>query len=103
MPMEFFQVVVAAFLFVASHGCGQQPESPSGAAHPTEPSPVPSHSPPSTLEEPSGRGYANGVNRLVERRLVVKDDRGKPAVRVFGGRPIGDVELKVVWTQPTQY
>ena len=104
MPMEFFQVVVAAFLFVASHGCGQQPELPrGGCAHPTEPSPVPSHSaavdPGGALQarvfqrgESAGRTTARGQGRP-----------GKPAVRVFGGRPIGDVELKVVWTEPTQY
>jgi hypothetical protein len=97
------KIAVAALLLVASRDCGQQPQCPPSAALATKPSPIPGDSPPSTSEKPRTRGYSNGVNRLVERRLVVKDDRGKPAVRDWRGRPIGDVDLRIVWTQPTQY
>lgn len=55
----------------------------------------------STSEAPAARGYDNGVNRLIERQITVKDNKGNPARR--HETLIGTVDLKIVWTYTTEW
>jgi hypothetical protein len=49
------------------------------------------------------RGYENKVNRLAECRISVKDKSGQPAVHGQERKTIGDVQLKIIWTEPNRY
>ena len=101
--MRVLQVPSVAFIFMVFQGCIEQPERPVTAQDEPEHSPTPDLAPPTGSKTSATRGYENKVNRLAERRLEVKDDRGKPAVRGFRRSPIRDGELKIVWTYTTQF
>jgi hypothetical protein len=101
--MKSRRVATTAFFLIVVQGCVQQPASPSAAPEDPKASTKFADSLPVTVDESAPCAYDNKVNRLAERRLAVTDNHGKPAARGQGGPPIGDVDLKIVWTWTQQF
>jgi len=84
--MRNFRIANAVlFLIVFQFGL-QQSECPSTAQEVPKPGKV------------VIRGYENKLNWLEERRFEATDNQGEPAVLTADRQPMGDIDLKIVWT-----
>ena len=102
------RTALAALIVFAVQGCGEKPHRIATVASRVTKDSVAGPSGRAVTEKPTTHGYDNGVNRLHERRLKVTDDQGKLAVRdpadsEPGGEKFKDVQLKIVWTSPSQH
>jgi hypothetical protein len=97
------RVGFAGLIVFALSGCGQRADRRATVAPNILPAAPPIKRAPPIARTPEVRGYENSLNRLVERRLEVKDDQGKPAVRDFNGATFQELELTIVWALASQY